>query len=57
MCIEDCVSAQTKAGKLQTTDAIKHESVNSLGVSPVAITGAAGLCTGSEFIATMAHYS
>lgn len=52
MCIEECMSAQAKA-----FDAIKQESVNSLGVSPVANTGVAGLCTGSEFVATMAHYS
>lgn len=44
-----------KVLKLQSNDAIKHKSVNSLGVSPLAITGVAGLCTGSGFIAVTVH--
>lgn len=35
--------------------ALKRESVSSLGASPVAVLGVAGLCTGSELIVMMVH--
>ena len=44
-----------KVLKLWNIDAVTRKSVNSLGVSPVALPGVAGLCTGSEFIATTVH--
>ena len=46
MCIQEYLSAEMKVLKLQCIEAIKHKSVNSLGVSLIAITGVAGFVYG-----------
>lgn len=44
-----------KGFELPSTDAVTYKPVNSLGVSPAAIPGVAGLCMVPEFIARMVH--